>query len=331
MEHELKQIRVADILLDADNPRFFHLKLKSGSGVLDQATLMKELLEDPSAPTITKSIKSSGVVDPIWVKATGDGHYKVIEGNRRTSILKKLLEDNVPAPAGIRFDIVSAHVYPSNTSVAEELFQKAILQTGKKQWGSFNEAATTWQLRYTHNIEVEDIAVRLMLPVSLVKQRLDDYKMFTDYVEKTEDANPKRFSFFAEAPKRVREWYNDSDANRAEYFALICPTGKGKIRSAATSGGLRDFAKILDNPEALDALIDDPNVTVEDALNIVKSSDVSKSMPFMLRLRTLAQNLQGITEEQLMQLREDTKHRAQIKDLQKACEGLLGRLEKKTK
>jgi hypothetical protein len=330
MPHTLKTIAVADILFDADNPRFFHLKLKDSNQPLNQATLMKELLDDPDTPTMTKSIKKTGVVDPIWVKETVDGQYKVIEGNRRTSILKRLLEEHTSPPAGVRYDVVAAHVYPSNTSLAEELFQKAILQTGKKQWGPFNEAATTWELRYTHNIEIEDIAMRLMLSVAKVKQRLDDFKQFTTYATATKDANPKRFSFFAEAPKRVREWYGDSEENLNRYHELICPTsGKAKLRSAATSGGLRDFAKILDDSDALDALLNDPEVTVEQALDIAKSNDISKGMPFMARLRTLAQNLQGVTEEQLTQLRGDTKHRAHIRDLQLACEALLKRIDKK--
>lgn len=321
---EVKDVPVAALLLDADNPRFYHLKALHGKSGLSQDELLGEIEKDDEIPTLVKAIKKAGVTDPIWVKELDNGKYLVLEGNRRTYILKELLRESIPSPPTVRYDRVRAHVYPSDAPETELIIQKARLQTGKRAWGPFNVAAYIYELRFTHHMEEEDIAVELMKSIAEVKHAIEGFKLFKQYSKTTGDTNPKRFSMFDEAPKRVWDWINESDRNIKNYFKLISPVGgTAKIRSVATRGGLRDFAKILDDHRALDELTAKPNVTVEDALEIAANSSIKIGMPFLSRIGPLANHLQGLTEEEITMLKTDKKVRIDLKRLEKACSDVL--------
>ena len=92
MEPIQQVLKVADLLLDPENPRFYHLALQ-GRKDLSQDDLRKVIEEDGDTGTLAKAIRKVGVRDPIWVRSNGTGQYLVIEGNRRTVILQKLLEE----------------------------------------------------------------------------------------------------------------------------------------------------------------------------------------------------------------------------------------------
>jgi predicted transposase YbfD/YdcC len=327
VEPQVREIAVSDLRLDPDNPRFFHLKSLHGKEELTQEDLMKEMEEDDEIPTLAKTIKRSGVTDPIWVKQLHTGKYLVLEGNRRTYILNNLINEGEKPSAGVRYDRVRAHVYPPDAPETELILQKARLQAGKKVWGAFNVAAYTYALRYTHNMEEDDIAVELQTSIKEVVHSLQSFKMFKDYTVATKDTNPKKFSMFAEAPKRVWEWISESPKNLRSYYKLISPMdGRQKIRTVATRGGLRDFAKILDDKKALDELLNDSDVTVEDALEIASSNSIKIGLPFVSRIGTLANQLQALTDEQVAMLKTNKKVRLDIKRLDKACTDTLRKI-----
>jgi len=326
LESHHTEIDVENLVLDLENPRFYHLKLKSKDR-FTEAEIEKEILKDEGLPALIKAIRRSGVTDPIWVRDLGDGRYLVIEGNRRTVVLRQLRREGVKPPKGITYSKVKANVIPHDTSQVDVLLQKARLQTGKKDWGPFNEATVTYILRKDFLMEFEDIAAELQVSVSEVKQRLTDYDGFREYVASTKDDNPRRFAFFSDMPPKIREWTDEAEENKKAYFELICPTsGRQKIRSVATRGGLRDFAKILDDKEALEFFLSDPTATVEDALEVAKENDVYKDMPFIKRLPPLAQAMFALSDTQIEKLKQEAKIKTSIRSLQRACEHVLNKL-----
>jgi ParB-like nuclease domain len=328
----LTSIPVEQLDLDLDNPRFFHLRHRSGAP-LKQEQIEHEIMEmDDDFPLLTRSIQKTGVKDPIWVIRNSAGRFTVIEGNRRTVVLKQLIREKVKPPQDVRYDKVQAHVIPSDTPPVELLLQKARLQSGKKAWGAFNEAALTFQLQQApHFMAIEDIAVDLKLPMTKVKERIQNYKLFRDYTSITGDDNPKRFAYFSECPPKVRDWFTASDDQKRAYFGLISPTsGNYKIRSVATRGGLRDFAHVIEDKEALKVLLDDPDVTVEDALEIARDNNITKAIPFIKKLGIYATNLRSLTAEQLEKLRGEPRIKVDIKSLRSACDEVLARIERTT-
>jgi len=325
---EQKEIEVSKLLLDPDNPRFFELRELKGRKNLTQEDLMKEMAEDEEIPTLLKSIKRSGVTDPIWVKPV-KGKYLVIEGNRRTFILKQLLNEKVTPPKGVSYNRVITNIFDKDISDSELLIRRAQFQAGKKVWGPFNEAVATYELRYKHHQEEEDIATDLQISKKEVRERIENYKMFLEFAKKTKQADPKKFAFFTDAPKPVKEWINVNPKNKETYFGLITPKDDvQKIRSVATKGGLRDFKEIIAQPKVLKKFIKDKDMTVEEALEEVKDIDIRKAAPFINRLETFAVHLTSLTEEQIDKLKDDDKAVKGIKRLYRACKSCLEKMGK---
>ena len=151
--------------------------------------------------------------------------------------------------------------------------------------------------------------------------------MFREYARITKDTNPKKFSMFDEAPSRVWDWINESPKNLSTYYGLISPmNGRQKIRSVATRGGLRDFADILEDNEALDALVNDPETSVEDALEIVRENNLKVDIPFVARIGAMATKMQSLTESQIERLKSEKKVQVDIKRLQKVCASVLEKM-----
>lgn len=327
---ELKILRVSEIILDDENPRFHHLRDKARAK-LTETEMEHEIVEnDEDLPLLTKAIQKSGVKDPIWVIRRG-GKYVVIEGNRRVVVLRQLLKEKMEPPSGIKYDEVHANVMDPHTPDVEIILQKARLQAGKKAWGPYNEAALTYQLRERpYLMDVTDIAAHLKMPETKVKERIANYKLFQDYVKQTSDDNPKRFAYFSDCPPKVRQWFEDSSKNKSDYFKLISPTsGKfNKIRSVATRGGLREFAQVLDDPEALQLVLTDPHTGVEEALDIAKDNNITKGMPFIKKIQPLAMSLHSLDNEKLEKLKKELRFKTELKSLHHACGEVLKKLEK---
>jgi ParB-like nuclease domain len=323
---KLETIPTASLLLDPENPRFLHLALKGGK-TLSQADLVQEIKDEDDTITLGKAIQKEGVLNPIVVKPEG-GRYIVIDGNRRTVALKLLVQEKAKPPPGVSFDRVQARIIPEDTPAVEVEVLKGVLQEGQIPWGRFNDAAYVRRLRMVYKMEYEDIADKLQLSVSDVRSKIEDFRLFEQYSKHTADTDPSRFSYFGDAPKAVREWFKESDENLKTYFDLICPgSPKHKIRSVATKGGLRDFATVLKDEEALNALTTDPGATMEVALQIAEDNDITISAPILTRLGVYAAKLRALDPAQIEALKTQVKIRVDIEKMRDACEQLLGRLK----
>lgn len=319
-----KEVETETLLLDSKNPRFFELRELKGRSNLTQKELMDELEKDYDLPALMKSIRRSGVTDPIWIKPLENGKNLVIEGNRRTYILCKLLEEKVTPPEGVRYDVVTANVFPPDISETHLLLQRVRLQTGKKEWGPFNEAVATYDLRHEHLLEEEDIATELQISRKQVRERLKNYRLFLEFIKATGYTDPRRFSFFAEAPKVVRDWIERDEGNKRTYFQLIVPkNGIQRIRSVATKGGLRDFQKVLKYPRVLKRFLKEEDLTVEETLEIIKHQDITLEAPILARMNTVAAKLSILTEDQIQKLKGDKTLLRGVKRLFKVCKSIL--------
>jgi hypothetical protein len=92
---------------------------------------------------------------------------------------------------------------------------------------------------------------------------------------------------------------------------------------------LRDFAQIVENPEALKFILEDPSATVEDALDLAKDNDIRKAIPFINRLAPLAQDLRSLDTSQIERLRTEVRFKVNVKTLKTACEEIIQKLEHK--
>jgi hypothetical protein len=329
-KHTQKAIPVAALVVDPENPRFFHLRTIHGRGNLTQEQLLEEIGKDKELKALTKSIRKVGITDPIWVKPLAGGKYLVIEGNRRTCILKNLCERSVEPPKGVRYDVVTANVVPKMATSQELLVLKISLQTGKKPWGAFNEAAATDELSRVHLMANEDIADRSLISVREVKSRLENFERFQEYAQATGHHEPRRFTYFSGIPETVRKWVYESEENKAAYFKLISPdpeTGTQRLRTVATKGGVRDFGKILPYPHILAAYLKDEEMVVEDALNMVKEQDIWKKFGWLKGARKLAGQLSLLDDDDLEEIKSEKKAVTTIKRVYKSIERILEKID----
>jgi hypothetical protein len=330
-----KLVAVSKLRFDSENPRFYELRELRGATKLSQEDLKKEMMSDKEKREITKlerAIKKSGVKDPIWVVPQQDGTYLVIEGNRRTCVLKTLLEQGVEPPEGVMYDKVQAHVLDEDVTETEMLLQRARLQSGKRDWGAFNEAIVVYDLMYKHSLDEEEVAAELQLKRSDVRARIKHYELFMRFSEHSGVKDPRKFAFFTDAPKAVMEWMEQDDDNLKKYFDLIVPKdGFQKIRSVATSGGLRDFAKILKNPKVLREFLNDEDMTVEDAIDLLKDVDIQQELPFIKNLSSWAGKIIAISDEQAERLSKNKKAVNNLKRLTKACKSILKKMDQDVK
>jgi len=71
MDTQQIEADVIDLVLDVDNPRFYHLRLKA-KGKLSEKQIEDEILKDDALPALIKAIRRAGVTDPIWVRRLED-------------------------------------------------------------------------------------------------------------------------------------------------------------------------------------------------------------------------------------------------------------------
>ena len=326
MKTTASNIEISRLKLDLENPRLFHERL-SGKGPTTEEELEKSISGDSEFKALLRSIRKSGVIDPIWVLPAQNGDFLVIEGNRRTTSLRTLTRQSITPPDGVSYTHVRANIIDPSTPAKEIKLQKARLQTGKAVWGVFNVSALMYEFHHSDMMALEDIATEMQMSITKVKKSLRSYEMFLEYSSSSGDTNKSRFAYFNEAPKKVLEWVADSDLNKEDYFKWINPTqGRAKIRSAATKGGLRDFAKVTEDPDALTLLREDPRSTVEDAIEVVKQNDIQKDMPFLQRILPLQANINNLSPEQKARISSEPRVMIHLRSLRSACDALLEEL-----
>jgi len=320
-------IKVKDLSLDLENPRLYHQRA-AGTAPNNEDDLERMIAEESQFITLKKAIVKSGVQEPIWVQKRNDDKYLVVEGNRRTTCLRAILNEDRTPPEGVSYDSVIANVIDPSVSELEVKLQKARLQSGKKAWGAANDAAVIHEFHYDLMMDIEDIATEMQISKTKVKKSLKSYKMWLRYVTDTSDTSTSRYSMFDGMSTVVMNWVEAEDKNLQDYHEWIKPIdGQAKIRSAATRGGLRDFAKVVVDPEAIQLMREDPSANVEDAFEVVKSNDILKDMQFLNRILPMAKQLDDMDDSQRARLANEPRISVHLRSLKDACDALLHDLE----
>lgn len=322
-----KEIEVSKLLLDPDNPRFYHLKHLTGRSSLRDKDLQQEIEKNDDFLGLVEQIKYDGVRDPIWV-VEHDSKYLVIEGNMRTTCLRKLLEEKAKPPNGVRYDKVKAHVFPSNTPPLQLAIQRTILQGGKKPWLPFNNAANIYKLRTEYRMQPEEIAQKLNTSPYKVNDAIENFKYYVEFTQTTGVVDHDKFSYFSYAPTAVRERFFKRPEDRKTFYRLIAPdpkTGLARIRSYGSRGGLKEFAKIIERPDILNKFLRNSRMTVLEAYEELMDSDIKLTLPFLKKLPPVASGLRNLNSEQLNQIKKDTRIMTQIKSIYRSVAKILSR------
>ena len=327
-EPTLRNIPIEKIVLDLDNPRMYHHSVSGGGGgaKLTDEEIQRDIENHSETPELMKSIQAKGIREAIYVIPVSGDKFRVIEGNRRTVVMRKLSREGYTNPdrPDLTFDVIPAKVLPADTPEVEIFTNKVIWQTGKSVWGAYNVAAATYRMRHEFLMAIEDIAASTQKSVRDTKEALRAYENYLEYSQTTGDVQTSRFSFFSkDCPASVRRWLMESPENKSNYYEWINPdSGNHRIRSVATRGGLRDFKDVVQSEPAITEFTKNPDLSVEDALEIVRDADITKGRPWLKQIEKVSGGLNNLDDEEIGKIR-DENYRPKLIALERAIRNVL--------
>lgn len=305
-----KEISVADINLDLENPRF-------NDKLIDRGLLkwtdkdLQDVIEEDGISDILDSIKEQGVRDPIWVVEKGK-KFHVIEGSRRLVVLRGLLKSKQKPPKGISYDKIKANILPKTISNKEIDAQRVILQTGKKKWGPFNEASAIFHLVRNDHFTEEEVGIMTGRSVSFVKKEIENYKYYnelTKYQKKKKlIQDPRKYTYFQKAGPSVREKFFGILSQREKFYQLITPDKNGitRIPNVSLKGGLVHFNKFAQNENILKQFLKNKNMSIDEAEEIFNGQSLQNALPWIKKLKDVAKGLNQLGPDEIKKIKQDS-------------------------
>ena len=156
------------------------------------------------------------------------------------------------------------------------------------------------------------------------RRRVDDHAL-ADGIDEREVDREKRIGALDE---RSRERIRSKDSARVKGPRDV--RGRVPRREARQPVIVGEMSvneiEAMANNEALDALVNDPETSVEDALGIVAENNLKVDIPFVARIGAMATKMQSLTESQIERLKSEKKVQVDIKRLQKVCASVLEKM-----
>lgn len=319
-----RNIPINELLLDTDNPRLY-AKRRSGNLVELQPEIRADLLMKNSVGGLKRSILRDGLREPIYVQYRSEfGKYVVIEGNTRAAIHKQIVENGETSETipELSFDKIKSHVVKQDVAQSELSVMKVIWQTGKAEWGKCERAMLMHEQHQEFGFPISDIAVHFQCSKGDVETDLRALATLKSYEVKTGDEDTSKFSFFSkDCPAKVRKWYEGNAAAKNDYFDYI---SQGRIPGVAIRGGLRDFAKFVDNEQVMEAFSSNPDLTVEEGISMMVETDLLASFKWMKNLSKYTNDLYQLSNPTYQALlQEDDETKTKLKALKRALEQLI--------
>ncbi|WP_080938133.1 ParB N-terminal domain-containing protein [Aeromonas hydrophila] len=176
-------LSVSNIRLDRDNPR-----IPSYSAIRNQTDIISYMFENEKILRLAAKITDKGFIchDPIYVVKEGD-YYTVVEGNRRVTALKCLIDPDLAPTVQARnrlskhknslgvdlIEKIEVYVAPSRHDVENVLFE--LHAEGKLQWNRQQKNKFIAGVGINNGESVDDIAKRFNVAPSEISQAVTEY------------------------------------------------------------------------------------------------------------------------------------------------------------
>ena len=324
-----EKISLDDILLDPNNPRFAEL----GDNVDVPETRFLELKIQKEASDKMKSerfevaelrdtIKTIGFLpmDKIVVREwknnieSSTKKYVVVEGNRRVTALKWLMElhnsgrETLTEEQLNNFNNLDVLVLDQNKAPNSTILILPGLRhvSGIKEWGPYQKARAVYILRESGS-SAQESAQSLGLKTRAANQLWRSYLALSQMKldeEFGEYAEPRFYSYFEEIFKKpnVRTWldWNDTErkfknaSNLREMYSWILgePDDEGNVQEPKLpeAKSIRDLGIILDDDTAL-AVFRSPNGSLARALARYEADHPEDWQPTIIKAESILGNL----------------------------------------
>lgn len=275
-------IRLQDILLDPNNPRF--AEIDSTEGKINESRYDEERIKENTyrkmkqnfdVDVLANTIKELGFLplDKIIVRKWNfaDNKYVVIEGNRRIAALKSILEQHANGTLDLTQEQIDNYTKlnvlllkdSNETSLLNILIPGLRHVSGIKDWGPYQKAKLLCTLRDEEKLAPQQAAESIGLSVQKANNLYRSYKAFMQMCEDEEygeSINARMFSFAEETIKKksLKDWLGWDDKNKEitnkenlttllSLFISNDDDSEPKITSAIQ---IRDFAKIIETNDS---------------------------------------------------------------------------------
>ncbi|MHC1677088.1 hypothetical protein [Stenotrophomonas maltophilia] len=317
MKTQPLNLKPSQLVLDPNNYRFYDLPTYkpvatraryAESSVQDRALRLLQNTTSFELGPLKDSILTNGFVpiEQIVVELFSEGVpgetealYLVIEGNRRISAIKTLLQEHAEGVIDIDSAILETFETISVTEIlgtaAERKSYQQVLMAirhvaGIREWGPYQQAKLVVELYEEGDSSFGSVAQRIGISskevarryrASKALQQMEDDEEFGDY------ASPRLYTFFHEAVSqpKVREWLDFSDETyqarsevaRRTFYELLSPRlvdgrlVEPKLQSANSQ--VRQLKEIVDKALPLKILAD-PERSFEEAVSAAQDENV---------------------------------------------------------
>ncbi len=277
------KVNIDNILLDPNNPRF--ADIESNNIFVNerrfaepkiQDAAIKKMKQNFDVDVLVNTIKEIGFlpIDKIIIREWSYGKecdipkYVVIEGNRRITALKNIMEQY---ETGI-IDLTDEQIDNfSNINVLllrdadKEPFLTTLIPglrhvSGIKDWGPYQKSKLIYELREIQNLSSQESAEAMGLSILKANNLYRSYKVFTQMTEDEEYGdliNARMFSFAEETIKQkaLKDWLSWDDKTKEilnkdnlntllSLFVVKDDESEPKISAAIQ---IRNFAKIIES------------------------------------------------------------------------------------
>jgi hypothetical protein len=323
IEVELAMVHLEDLKFDRSNPRVA-FRLKSANEENPSQEHMEQLLwGDDNVKKLKNSIELyGGLIEALIVANDGT----VLEGNCRLACLRKLHEGAVKAGNDDSpWRHVKARVLaPGIDRSTIELLLGELHFAGKNEWTAFEQASHIYQMVYSGDETVEELAKRYRTSKSYVVAKNRAYMLMRDKFvplvaevkkeEGSEIKNPDRYwSWFEEFYKTCKPTPagKEPKANRVydgeELEDKFCRwVAGGKLPRAEN---VRKLPKILDHKAAMKIF---EEKDLDAALKVIEKDDPTMNSKLWKQIQTTAELLAEFPLAELDRLRDHDPAKTKI-------------------
>ena len=275
VEADIRSIPLTQLVLDPTNVRFKHVPEPMTNEQIEDW-----IWQETDTKSLIREIKfSKGLTEKPYVRQISNSLYLVIEGNRRTVCMRKIIEEIKSGKekniSSSQIDPIQCIVFPKDTSDADvALFLARIHVSGKKNWAALNKGVHVYDLIRKYNYDYDEVAKAISIGKNTISQNVKAYDATLLYHKKYSDDDRwlQRFSHFLELYKKrgLKEWAEDP-AHLEKFMNWIY---NNKIPMAIH---VRKLDKIiLESKDAYKAMQN--NATIEKATEIMKQQKQRKSL-----------------------------------------------------
>ena len=166
---------------------------------------------------------------------------------------------------------------------------------------------------------------------SYVDSEIDNFKFYLEFIDfgkkKGYSVDPKKYSFFKDAPIIVKQKFFKNSTSRKNYFELITPNESGitRIPSVALKGGLRTFGKFAEDDTILKKFLKNERISVDDAFLEFTEKNYLNKLPWIKKIPSVAKSMNKLNKFERAKILENSESKRTLLELQRELRKFFSR------